>query len=216
MSPPGASSKHARSRRRTVFLTLAVLTPGLAGCGSVLSIAPVVPRSASVPLPQLVGTWRAEDGSRATVSAPRNGVYAVAVVDSDGTREEYLARAGRLGGRLVLDIWSAPPGPGEAGGYPGTLIAGHLLAVVDLEGDELRAAQLKGDSLTAAVQRGDLRTPFLDLGNGPVLTGPTDSLRAALGPYLDHKGVLEKPARFLRRPAASDSGAAPPPRPGRR
>lgn len=211
MTAADANSTRRPSHGRLAVLVLATLCSGLIGCGFVMSVAPMVSRSDAVPLPGLVGTWYAKDGSRATVTARGGREYAIATVDSDGTPGAFRARAGHLGDRLVLDVWSDPPGDVE-----NTLIAGHLLLFVELEGDDLREAAFDADSLANALHGGVLRTPFVEAESATVekrliLTAPTDSLRAALASYMQRPGAVPEPV-LLRRRAPTDDGTGPRPR----
>ncbi|MEJ2216761.1 MAG: hypothetical protein P8099_09105 [Gemmatimonadota bacterium] len=210
MTAPTAHSTRRPSHGRFAVFALAALCSGLIGCGFVMSVAPVVPESDAVPLPGLVGTWYATDGSRATVTARGGREYDIATVDSDGTPGEFRARAGHLGDRLVLDVWSNPPGDVE-----NTLISGHVLLFLELEGDDLREASFDADSLANALRTRALRTPFVEpestmSKNLPILTAPTHSLRAALASYMQRPGAVEEPNLLRRRSAAVDSTGSPP------
>jgi hypothetical protein len=82
--------------------------------------------------------------------------------------------------------------------------------VLELEGDRLRIAVLETDSVVAALRTGALRTPSHEVDEALLLTGPTDSLRAALAGYLERPGALAE-WREWTRVAGSARGAAPDP-----
>ncbi|MEJ2185489.1 MAG: DUF4185 domain-containing protein [Gemmatimonadota bacterium] len=206
--------REGAQRALRAALTAAAAAGGLSGC--VVSIAPIVPPAQSIVVPGMEGTWLSEDGDRATVSRADSGIYTIEFVESDGRRERYLARAGRLAGRTVLDVWSAPAqhGPGGiAREYPGTMIPGHLLLVLELSRGApgtARLSVLERDSLAAALRSGAVRVPFLDVADGPVLTADTDSLRAFLADYLDRPGALSEPDRWRRSDRVEAAPVEPP------
>src|SRR5512143_942237 len=76
--------------------------------GCVLSIDAVVPASDATFDPRLLGEWQGEsDGERAVIARDSGGAYAIEYTDEKGKRGSFRARLGRLGPRLVLDIWPA-------------------------------------------------------------------------------------------------------------
>jgi len=200
--------RNIRIRPRWLVALAAVIS--VRGACAPLSVAPVVSENEAIEVPGLAGKWVSEDGDTTTIAALRAGQYALSFTDKDERATRFQARAGRLGERLVLDIY-AKPEKNEAAGLTetllGTLIPGHMLVVLELRGDSVRAAMLEQDSLKSAIRAGTLRTPSLDLDGTLVLTAPTDSLRAALAKYLERPGVLGEWGRFGRvRTAAAGGG----------
>jgi hypothetical protein len=182
----------------------------LAACAP-LTVAPIVEAGEAVDVPGIAGRWVGEEGDTTTVTAVRAGEYTLSFSDKNERATRFQARLGRLGDRLVMDVY-AQLEKNEAAGLTetllGTVIPGHLLVVLELQGDRMRAAMLSEDSLKSALRTGVLRTPSLDLDGTVVLTAPHDSLRAALAKYLDRPGVLGEWGEATR-----VAPAAPAPRP---
>ena len=77
--------------------------------GCVLSIDAVVPASDATFDPRLLGEWQGESGrEHAVIARDSGGAYAIAYTDDKGKRGNFTARLGRLGPKLVLDVWPAP------------------------------------------------------------------------------------------------------------
>lgn len=160
----------------------------------VLSIDPVIPESGATFDPRLLGTW--EEGSvRAVVSRAAENSYAIEYT-SDGKVGRFEARLGRLGDRLVLDVWPAPRDSDLPEPYAGLLVAGHLLLALDVGPDEIRVAILEPDSLSVALRAGQIRLARSE--DQLILLGTTEELRSALGPYLARSGALAEPDVWRR------------------
>ena len=107
-----------------IALGLAVV---LSGC--VLSVDPVISESGATFDPRLLGMWEEVSGSdRAVVSRAAENTYAIEYT-SDGKVGRFEARLGRLGDRLVLDVWPAPRDKDLPQPYAGLLVAGHLASL---------------------------------------------------------------------------------------
>lgn len=207
---------------RALALSVA-LVPALAGCGSVISSAPVVTDADAEPEPRLVGHWAEEDGDEVVVTRGEGAVYRIEYtpVHSTGAGEDaerrkgetgtFEGRVGRLGGRLVIDVHPviALPEP-----YDGTLIPGHLLFVLEFDGpDRLRLDMLNADSLFARLEAGQLELPYTARRDGEfeslveqlVLHGGTAELRAALDGYLREADVFGEPGVLERVSAGAGS-----------
>jgi hypothetical protein len=178
---------------RLVIVGLSAL---LGGC--VLSVDEVIPESGATFDPRLLGAWQEVDGSdRAVVSRIGEKGYAIEY-SFDGRVGNYQARLGRLGERLVLDVW---PAPGEAelpSAYAGMLVGGHLLLAVDVEPDQVQLAALEPDAFAAALRAGIVRLPNTRIGDRLILHGMTEELRAALGPYMNRAGTMHEPDTWRR------------------
>lgn len=159
-------------------LALALLAGGCA-----LSVDPVIPDSAAMFDPRLLGTWEDPSGSeRAVVSRAEGNLYAIEYT-SGGRTGRFEARLGRLGERLVLDVRPAPREGEVPEPYEGLLLAGHVLLALDITPDGIGIALLEPDSLLEAIRAGQVP---LKHGGGEqqlILHGGTEELGAALGPY---------------------------------
>lgn len=173
----------------------------------VLSVEPVISESGATFDPSLLGTWEEVSGSdRAVVSRAAENTYAIEYT-SDGKVGRFEARLGRLGERLVLDVWPAPRDSDLAQPYGGLLVAGHLLFALDVGPDEISVAVLEPDPLLAALRAGQVRLPHRRSEDRLILHGTTEQLRSALGPYLTRSRALAKPDVWRRTRGA---GAAAP------
>ena len=207
MSKPDVGPRGGPSRPGVNLAALLCVAGSMGGC--VLSVAPIVDEEHAVEVPGLAGAWVADDDT-ATIASVGDGDYRVTLVEDDG-RSRFSARTGKLGDRLVLDAWAELEGNGPAGlteSVVGTLIPGHVLIVLELEGDRLRTAVLEADSVVAAIRTGALRTPSHE-DEAMLLTGSTDSLRAALAGYLERPGALAEWREWTR--VAGGATEAPPP-----
>jgi hypothetical protein len=176
----------------------------------VLSVEPVVLESGATFDPRLVGTWEEVSGSdHAVVSRAAGNTYVIEY-SSDGNVGRLQARLGRLGNRLVLDVWPAPRDKDLPPPYAGLLVAGHLLLSLDVGRDEIRTAALEPDSLLAALRADKVRLAHRRSEEELILYGTTEELRSALGPYLAHPGTLAEVCVWRR---AQDARAVGPLRP---
>ena len=148
---------------------------------------------------RLIGNWIdvSDTGARAAVTRESPTSYRIMFTD-DGKTGKFEARLGRLGTRMVLDVWPEPADSEIAEPYRGALIPGHLLFVVEIGADQITAATLDTDSLRAAIKAGRLKLDTLLANRQLILTGPTNALRAALPAHLARPGAVEKPATFRR------------------
>jgi hypothetical protein len=178
-------------RRLGAMLALAMV---LGGCAVVVAIEPMVYDRDAEFDPTLVGTWELSLGSNGgketivhlVVSRAEERLYAIEVTDGspqgESMKGRFKARLGRLGGRLVLDLW---PSPRPQDRYADVLlIAGHVLLSLNLQSDELRVAGLDATPLLAALGDGKVRLNHDRSDGYLILHGTTEALRAALGPYV--------------------------------
>ncbi len=178
-------------------------------CGCVLSADPVISESDATFDPRLLGAWEEVAGSdRAVISRDSEKTYAI-VYTSDGKVSHLLARLGRLGEHLVLDIWPVVPQADRARLSDALQIPGHLLLTLEFGSDELRVAPLESDPLLAALRSGQVPLDHERSGEQLILHGTTDQLRAALARYLERPGALSKTDRWQR--ARGDRAGGPPP-----
>lgn len=181
----------------------------LTGC--VLSIEPVVPATAAIFDLRLLGTWEEVGGKDIAVvtQAPdHEDLYRIEYT-AGGSTSRFDGRLGRLGDRLVLDVWPAPGDGDLPSAYSSTLLAGHLLVALDLGTDEVRVARLEPDPLAAALRAGPAVLTHRRSGDDLVLQGTTGELRSALSAHLARPGALTDAGvwRRARRPRVA------PPRP---
>jgi hypothetical protein len=180
----------------------------LAGC--VVSVEPVIPESEAIFDARLLGTWEDEDANRIEFSTVMKGgvffladatenVYAIRNMSDDGSGSEYLARLGRLGGHLVLEV------------FPHFGVRGHLLLVLAVGPDEIHSRAIDAEPLLHALDAGDLRLAYRRIGRNVVLRDSSATLRDELARYLARPGVMSVPRVFRR---IAHEGLAPPLRPG--
>ncbi|MFH1183700.1 MAG: DUF4185 domain-containing protein [Chloroflexota bacterium] len=164
------------------------LTVILGGC--VLSGEPVVLESDATFDPRLLGMWKEVSGSdHAVVSRTAGNTYAIEY-SSDGNVGRFEARLGRLGDRLILDVWPTPGDKELPKPYAGLLVAGHWLLSLDVNPDELHMSALEPDSLLANLRAGKVRLADRLIEDKLIVSGTTEELRSALGPYLARSGAL--------------------------
>lgn len=184
---------------RTLTKLGAVMAFAIVLSGCALSIDAVVSESDALFDPGLLGSWEEVTGSdRATISRAAENMYAIEYTDGEGKVENYEARLGRLGERLVLDVWPAPRETDLPLPYVGFLIAGHLLLTLDVGPDEIRVAALDPDSLLAALDAGEIHLAHGRSGDQLILYGTTEDLRSALGAYVARSGALREPDVWRR------------------
>ena len=181
-------------------LMAAVALAAVAG-GCVISVEAIVPEANAEFDARLLGTWQgvSDTSDRATVSRRSGSRYAVEYTDGDETGK-FEARLGRLGSRMVLDVWPTPSDSDVAEPYRGLLIPGHTLMVVEIAPDSLVTRLIEADSLRAVLRRGQLRLDTLRHSRQLVLTSPTNVLRSGLGTYIGRPGALDKPGIWRRVP----------------
>jgi len=161
----------------------------LAAC--VLSSDAVVSEGDAIFDARLLGTWQQlSDSDRAKVLRTGEKGYAIEYTDRTGKVVRLEARLGRLGKRMVLDVWPTPRGTDVPEPYRSWLIPGHLLVAIDVGEGEIRTAALEPDSLKPRLRNGDVRLAYVLDHDRVILNGPTTQLRAVLGPYLERSGVL--------------------------
>lgn len=180
----------------TRLLVVALVT---AGC--VVSTEAVVTDADATFDERLLGSWvEAHSSDRAVVSRGTGSTYAIEYT-SEGETVRVQARLGRLGERLVLDVRPAPAEREVPEPYRAMLLPAHVMMVMDVGGDEIRAAMLDPALMRAALEAGRVRLPWTLEHDRVVLRGTTVELRGALVAHIAHTGVGEKPAIFRRVPA---------------
>jgi len=177
--------------RVLVKLSIALaLTVILGGC--VLSGEPFVSELDATFDPRLLGTWEDVSGSDyAVVSRAAGNTYAIEY-SSDGDLGRFEARLGRLGNRLILDVWPAPGDRELPKPYADLLIAGHWLLTLAVSPEEIRISALEPDTLLADLRASKLRLAHQCAKGYLLLSGATEELRAAMGPYLSRPGALDE------------------------
>lgn len=172
----------------------------LTGC--VVSVDAVIPDSAATFDSRLLGAWEEVGGSdRAVVTRDSGGSYTIAYTGDMGTAQ-LSARLGRLGPRLVLDVWPAKPENRSEGPATDLMIPGHVLLALEIAGDSVVVAALDADTLLAALRSRALRLASTEAVNQLVLLGRTDDLRAGLTPYVSRQHAWDEPGVY-RRPSAA-------------
>ncbi len=122
----------------------------------VLTVDSVVPESEANFDPRLVGSWEEVSGSdRAVVSPAGENGYTIAYT-TEGSVGTFHARLGRVGERLVLDVWPEPGGGEIPPPYDDVLLPSHLFLAIDIGPDEIRTTALEPDSLLAALRAGQV------------------------------------------------------------
>ena len=158
--------------------------------GCVLSDEPVILDSDATFDFRLLGVWEEVSGSdHAVVSRAAEDTYAIEY-SSNGDVGRFMARLGRLGDRLVLDVWPTPGVKELPKPYAGFLVAGHWLLTLDVNPDEIRMSALEPDLLLANLRAGKVRLAHRLIDDKLVLSGTTRELRSALGRYLARSGAL--------------------------
>ena len=169
---------------------------GLPGC--VLSINPVITESNSTFDSRLLGQWELTSGSdRAVVSDGGDNTYVIEYTNLE-LAGRFEARLGVLEGRQVLDIWPTPSEEDQEQPQAGLQIAGHLLLAIEIDQEEISVTAFEPDSLLASIRSGDLKAPYRQNEGQLILTGSTEELRSALGPYLSASGAQSEPSVWHR------------------
>jgi hypothetical protein len=198
---------------------LALLAPALAGCGSVLTIAPVITEAEAERDPGLLGRWLADDDTEIAIRAGEGNAYIIEYSPAAGGEsgasddlspaparfEGYL---GHLGTRLVLDVRPLFTAPEP---YDALMIPGHLLFVIDaIDGDRLEVRTLEIEAVMTRLRRGELALPYTvqpatgepgEEDSAPerlLLHGRTGDLRAALERHLGSPGIFAAPDTLKR------------------
>lgn len=179
----------------------------LTGC--VLSTDAVVSEGDAIFDTRLLGTWEEVSSSdRVVVSRAGTKGYAIEYTDSVGKVASLEARLGRLGKRLVLDLWPTPRETDVREPYGGLLIPGHVLLTLDVGEGEIRAATLDPDALIPRLRAGEVRLAHVVDHDRVILKGTTAQLRAALGQYMRRAEALAESAVWRRLEAASSDAVA--------
>lgn len=165
--------------------------------GCVVSVDPYLSDADVTFDPGLLGTWEEVSGSdRAVVSQRADDAYAVEYT-SDGEVTQFEARLGRLGDRLVLDLWPAAD-DSDQDLESGLEIPGHLLLTVDIGSNEIRFAAIDPDPLLESLRDGRIGLSYQSADEQLILQGSTEQLRAALGDYIERDGALTDPDAWRR------------------
>jgi hypothetical protein len=175
--------------------------------GCVLSVEPVVSEADAIFDGRLLGTWESED-ERAVVSRAGGNSYAIEWWDEQqvnyGSAGRFGAHLGRLGDRLVLDVWPEPAEDEVPSVYEDVLIPGHLLFSIELDSDVIRVATVS-DSLETALQSGEVRLSHNRIGPSVfgdgrhlVLFGTTEELQSSLAAFINLPDAFEEPTVFRK------------------
>lgn len=177
---------------RTSFLlaTSFMLAASIVLIGCVLSIEPLIPESEVTFDTLLIGDWENESGDHARISSAGDSIYTIEYTNGEGETGLFEARLGRLGEHLILDVW---PNEQEASGLNGyLLISGHIPIVLEPGDQAIRTAALDPEVLLDSLKAGHLRLSYSENNDRLILLGSTDSIRSALGAYLDRGIALEE------------------------
>ena len=149
--------------------------------------------------PKLVGTWTDSTGKGwVDISASGPFTYRVRVRDDSGRVGEFQGMAGRIGGRLILDLQpnvTVLPVPAT---YTGMLAALHAFVLVDSLGEHPQFSLLDTDSLRSFVTAHPAAVRADTFGGGVILEAPARRLQAFLGNYLQRPGVVSAPTTAQR------------------
>ena len=186
----------------------AVLASAILSTGCVLSTDAVVSDRDATFDPRLLGTWQQISSfDRAEILRTGAKDYAIEYTARGGKVVKLEGRLGRLGKRMVLDVWSTPRETDVPEPYRSWLIPGHLLVALDVGEGEIRTAALEPDSLKPRLRNSEVRLAYVLDHDRVVLNGPTTQLRAALGRYMERPGALTD-GDVWRRVATAPTGAA--------
>jgi hypothetical protein len=211
---PVPSGRASRDWTLTLSLAISLL---LGGCSLVLSVDPIILESEAAFDPRLIGSWEGVDSSERATITHDGKEYSIEYTEGAGppgnesSTHLFGGRLGRLGERLVLDVW-----PEREGGsvHDALLLPAHLLIQIEIEADEIRMATLDHDAMAAALERGGLSLAHSRREEGDLLLllASSSELRSALGPYLETPEALEEPMIWRRVSAPQVTAAAPPDR----
>jgi len=204
-----------------------VLAIVLGGCESVVSVEPVVPESEAILDARLVGTWEHPETGQWVIMPAGEGEAAY-FVRGRPARKFYvrheirelccpvsgkLARLGRIGDTLVLELLPGEPAPGTL------TLPGHFLVILEFVPEGLRFETLGGTDLYKFLRarQSDLGyrlQPWNSSNTDLVLYDTTDRVRAELAEYLQQWDGLEDAPTLARVDdmsfAGSRSAVAPP------
>jgi hypothetical protein len=165
----------------------------LTGC--VVSVEPVIAESDAIFDQRLLGSWEGLSSSdRATIGLAEDGTYSIDYT-SDGVTREFAARLGRLGNRMVLDVW---PVSMDETSHAAMMLSSHVIIAVEIGDDEVATSQMSPDALLAALERNELTLVHTHNKDMPLLRGSTEELRAALGEYLLRADALTETGVWRR------------------
>jgi hypothetical protein len=165
----------------------------LTGC--VVSVEPVIAESDAIFDQRLLGSWeRLSSSDRATIGLAEDGTYSIDYT-SDGVTREFAARLGRLGNRMVLDVW---PVSMDETSHAAMMLSSHVIIAVEIGDDEVATSQMSPDALLAALERNELTLVHTHNKDMPLLRGSTEELRAALGEYLLRADALTETGVWRR------------------
>ena len=180
----------------------------MSGCP--LSIEPVVRESDATFDQRLLGTWaEVASSERAVISRAAENKYAIEYT-SNGKVGRFEARLGRLGDRLLLDVWPVPEETDLPAPYAGLLVSGHLLLTLEIDAQEIRTSIINPSSLLTALSAGTVRLPHTRSRDRLLLHGTTEELRSTLGAFLARSGALAEPSIWRRAQRTERRVAAPP------
>ena len=119
---------------------------GVAACGCLGSVNPIVPEDAAVFEPQLLGTWSGgfDPAEQAVVTQAGPRSYAIEYTDHQGATVSLVGQLGRTGGRLVLDVQATAAALGP---YRDLVLRLHVPVMLDSIGPQIQVANLEADSL---------------------------------------------------------------------
>lgn len=177
-------------RSHPMYRVAVLLLAGLSS-GCVVSAGPLIPEHEASFDTGLLGTWEAEDSSeRAVVTRGDGRLYRIEYRTEDGDEGRFEALLGRIGDRVVLDVWPAPRGNDVSDAYDGLLIPGHVPIAIELDGDRLQLAVIEPDALQAALEDGSVGLTATETDEQLVLHGTSAELGAALGAFFARDGAL--------------------------
>lgn len=175
-----------------------LLLSWLLASSCVLSVDGYVPLDRALADSSLAGTWLHGSRERVVMNWDGDAGYELAYLDPEGKAGRFQAVLGRVGGRLVLDVWPAAPKDETSDVYRGSFLPGHVLLAVDRLGDSVRVATLDLDTLRAALAAGSVRLPHLVREESVILTGTSTQQGQGLAAYLARPGALGETAVWHR------------------
>jgi len=176
------------------YLMVFLCCLSLSAC--VLSVDGYAPDADPALAAALLGTWKSDGGDSnpavVVISRGDDGELDIEYTDENGKHGRFGALAGRLGGRTVLDVWPLiPQDESLSDTYTGSLISGHALLVLEVEGDQIVAHAFDPDVVETAVTSKVLDVPYLQMGEGTlILTGTYENLHSAFAVYASRPGVF--------------------------
>jgi hypothetical protein len=175
------------------YLTLLMSCLSVSAC--VLSVDGYAPDADPALDAALLGTWKSDDGDDpavAVITHGDGGRLSIEYTDENGKHGWFNGLAGRLGGHTVLDVWPAvPEDESLSDTYTGSLIAAHVLLVLEVNGDEIVARVFDPDVVEADIDAKVLDVPSMHTDEGTmILTGTYENLHSAFATYLSRPGVF--------------------------